>query len=303
MKKDLKNLQTIRDMIRWGASQFVANNLFFGHGTNNAFDEAMTLVLSVVHLDYSIPDEYLDCRLTKREKKQILNVFLERIRSRKPAPYILGKASFAGLSFIVNEHVLIPRSPIAELIEQGFHPWVDEDKVERILDMCTGCGCIAIACAERFPQATVDGVDISSEALDVAKDNRKLHDLEDRVDLYESDLFDALQQKEYDIIVSNPPYVNQLDMDSLPEEYLHEPSLALASGDDGLDAVKRILRSAAKYLSERGILVVEVGRSAPTLIQEIPELEFLWLDFEHGGDGVFILTKEQLEAYDEKFMP
>lgn len=297
MKKQLKKLYTIRDFVRWGASRFQQQEIFYGHGTDNAFDEALALVLSAIHLDDGIDKDYMGSRLTKDEKEQIAGYFQQRIDGRLPVPYITGKAWFAGLPFIVDQSVLIPRSPIAELISKQFDPWVDPDNVGRILDLCTGSACIAIACAMAFPDALVDASDISADALKVAEKNRQMHDVCDQLSLYQSDVFDSLPAARYDIIVSNPPYVNQQDMDNLPKEYLHEPALGLAAGNDGLDIVVRILNAASRYLTSSGILIVEVGRSAPALIELYPQVPFFWLDFEFGGDGVFLLTAEDVREF------
>lgn len=301
MNDQPQNLETLRDFIRWGASRFNAAGLFFGHGTDNALDEAVVLVLHALHLSHDLPPQYLDSRLTPDEKATVVDLLRRRIEERKPAPYLTHEAWFGGLSYFVNENVLIPRSPIAELAERGFAPWLDAERVERVLDLCTGSGCIAIACAHGLPNATVDAVDISQMALEVARINIARHHMEERVEAIESDLFDGLGGRHYDLIVSNPPYVGREEMSSLPVEYRSEPTLALASGEEGLDAVERILSEAADHLSPDGILVVEVGNSADALIERYPEVPFLWLDFQRGGDGVFLLTAAQLDEYQPLF--
>ncbi len=293
----IDDLQTLRDFIRWGASLFNANRLFFGHGTDNALDEAAALVLHALHLPFDLPDFYLAARLTQEEKQTVVELIYRRVESRKPAAYLIREAVFCGLSFYVDERVLVPRSPIGELIEQQFSPWLDNLSVDRVLDLCTGSGCIAIACAHAFPEAQVDAVELSPEALAVAGINVERHQLEGRVQLIESDLFDQLPQNRYQLIVSNPPYVSQSEWQGLPAEYKAEPKMGLESGEDGLDCVARILRQAGDYLAEDGILVVEVGNSAGALRERYPEVPFLWLEFNRGGEGVFLLTASQVRQY------
>jgi len=294
-------LQTLRDWVRWGASRFNAAGLFFGHGTDNALDDALALVLHAVDLDHTLPAEYLDARVTADESKRIADLFHQRLERRVPVAYLTGKAYFAGLEFEVDEHVLIPRSPIAELIEEGFEPWLDAAHVASVLDLCCGSGCIGIACAHAFPEALVDLADISSAALEIAVRNIERHGLDDRVRALHSDVYEGLDGERYDLIVSNPPYVSRAEMAGLPDEYRHEPELALEAGDDGMDVVARILAWGADYLRPGGILVVEVGASADLLMTRYPEGPFLWLDFERGGDGVFLLTAEQLEEFRDYF--
>lgn len=295
-------LTRLRDWIRWGASRFGEAGLFYGHGTDNALDEALALVLHGVHLNHTIPADYLESRVTAEESQRIFDLLRERVERRVPAAYLVGEAQFAGLTFAVDEHVLIPRSPIAELIVEGFSPWLEADHVAAVLDLCTGSGCIGIACAYAFPDALVDLSDISPAALEVATQNIERHSLEDRVRALRADVFDGLDNERYDLIVSNPPYVSSLEMAGLPAEYRHEPSLALDAGDDGMDVVARILAGAADYLRPGGIIVIEVGASADHLLARYPEVPFLWLDFERGGDGVFLLTAEQVGMYREVFL-
>ena len=288
------DLLTIRDFLRWSTSRFNEAGLYFGHGTDSAWDEAVALVLHTLHLPHTIGSVVLDARLTPDERETLRSIIQRRIQERVPTPYLTHESWFAGLAFYVDERVLIPRSPIAELIENQFQPWIDAEGVDAILDLCTGSGCIAIACAKAFPDAAIDAVDISSDALAVAKINNARHQVEDQVNLIQSDLFENMPHKTYDIIVSNPPYVDAADMAALPSEFHHEPALGLAAGFDGLEIVEKILKHAKKYLSPHGILIVEVGNSEVALSEKYPELPFTWLDFERGDGGVFLLTAEQL---------
>ncbi len=296
-----QSLHTIRDFIRWGASRMNEAGLHFGHGTEDAIDEAAALVLHALHLPLQLHAEYFDARLLPEEKDAVLALFARRIEERIPAPYLMQRAWFGGLPYYVDERVLIPRSPIAELIEAHFRPWVEPERVSRILDLCTGSGCIGIACAHAFPQAEVDLVDICEDALEVARINIEDHQVEERVEAIRSDLFAALGARRYDIIVSNPPYVSVEEMEGLPEEYRHEPELALVSGDEGLDAPLEILRRAPQFLSEHGVLVLEVGNAQYALSERFPEVPFLWLDFERGGEGVLLLTAPQLREHATAF--
>jgi ribosomal protein L3 glutamine methyltransferase len=299
----IEELRTFGDLVRWGASRFAEAELSFGHGTENALDESFNLVRHAVQLPHELPPYMIETRLTRGERRTVVNLLVERITSRKPAPYLINEAWFAGMPFYVDERVLIPRSPIAELIASGFEPWLVVDEVNHVLDLCTGGGCIAIACAMAFPDAMVDATDISREALAVAGINVERYGLQEQVTLIESDVFNALdpQAKKYELIISNPPYVDEQDMAALTVEYQHEPSLALRAGADGLDIVKRILCEASRYLSEQGLLVVEVGNSYAALVEQFPQIPFTWPEFEHGGHGVFILTAEQVREYSDVF--
>lgn len=288
-------LHTVRDFIRWGASCFNEAGLFFGHGTDDAIDEATALILHTLHLPpRDLPPEFFGARLTEIEKHKVLALLERRIRERIPVPYLTREAWFAGLSFYVDERALIPRSPLAELIGQRFAPFAPPEGVRTLLDLCTGSGCIAIAAAYAFPEAQVDATDISEEALAVARMNIERHGLEAQVHAFPSSLFQELRGRRYDLIVSNPPYVGQMELASLPGEYHHEPRQALEARDEGLSIVLKILQQASEYLNEEGILIVEVGNSEAVLTERLPQVPFLWLEFERGGHGVFLLTREQL---------
>lgn len=290
-------LCSLRDYIRYGATQFLQARLFYGHGMDNAFDEAKFLVLQVLHMPADLDESWLDCALTDDESARIVQLFDDRVRLRIPAAYLVGRAWFAGMNFIINKNVLVPRSPFAELIARGFDGWVDLAQCEHILDMCTGSGCIGIASLQAVPHAQVDLVDISPEALAVAQQNIELHGLQEQVTTIQSDLFSNLKGKRYDLIVSNPPYVDATEIATMPDEYHHEPMLGLASGHDGLDLTRRLLAQAANYLTEEGVLMVEVGASDEALVEAYPELPFFWFEFEHGGMGVFAISRSELVAY------
>ncbi|MDW6001501.1 50S ribosomal protein L3 N(5)-glutamine methyltransferase [Vibrio mangrovi] len=296
----VSELHTLQDMVRWTVSRFNAAGLFYGHGTDNAWDEAVQLILPTLYLPIDVPSHVLSSRLTMSERTDIVERVIQRIKERKPVAYLTNKAWFCGLEFFVDERVLVPRSPIGELIENQFQPWLSESPT-RIMDLCTGSGCIAIACAHVFPDAEVDAVDISADALAVAEINIQDHGLEQQVFPMRSDLFRDLPKEKYELIVSNPPYVDQEDMDSLPREFEHEPELGLAAGVDGLELVRRILANAPDYLTEQGILICEVGNSMVHMMEQYPEIPFTWLEFANGGHGVFMLTRQQLLECADQF--
>jgi ribosomal protein L3 glutamine methyltransferase len=293
--------RTPRELIHWGADQFDRAGLAFEHGTDNALDEAASLVLHVLNIGYDQPDAVLDKAVSEQDRERIVGLLRQRVTTRKPAAYLLNEAWFAGMPFYVDERVLVPRSPIAELVVARFAPWVEPGRVKHILDLCTGSGCIAIACATAFPDARVDATDISAEALEVAGKNVDRHHLGNRVRILASDVFSALEDEVYDIIVSNPPYVPAEEVEQLPGEFHHEPALGLVAGADGLDIVVQILRDAPTYLARDGILVVEVGHTQDILVARFPDVPFLWLDFEFGGTGVFLLDAAQLAAHQATF--
>ncbi|RLM24893.1 ribosomal protein L3 N(5)-glutamine methyltransferase [Brenneria alni] len=289
----ISDLHTIQDMLRWAVSRFNAANVYYGHGTDNPWDEAVQLVLPSLFLPLDIPEDMYTSRLTSSERHRIVERVIRRVNERIPVAYLTNKAWFCGLEFYVDERVLVPRSPIGELISDYFGQLLPKAP-GHILDMCTGSGCIAIACASAFPQAEVDAVDISSDVLAVAEQNIQQHGLEHRVTPIRSDLFRELPAIQYDLIVTNPPYVDEEDMSDLPQEFRYEPELGLAAGSDGLKLVRRILACAPDYLSDDGVLICEVGNSMVHLIDQYPDIPFTWLEFENGGEGVFMLTKSQL---------
>lgn len=296
----VNELHTIQDMLRWSVSQFSAANIWYGHGTDNPWDEAVQLVLPSLYLPLDIPEEMRNARLTLSERTCIVERVMRRVNERIPVAYMTNKAWFCGHEFYVDERVLVPRSPIGELIASRFSGLINAP-VNHILDMCTGSGCIGIACAYAFPEAAVDIVDISPDALAVAELNISEHGLEQQVTPMRSDLFHDLPKIQYDIIVTNPPYVDAEDMSDLPGEYHFEPELGLAAGDDGLTLARRILACAPDFLTDEGVLICEVGNSMVHLIDQYPEVPFTWLEFDNGGDGVFMLTKAQLVACHDQF--
>jgi ribosomal protein L3 glutamine methyltransferase len=288
---------TIRDWIRFAVTEFTKAKLYYGHGTENALDEAIYLILHILHLPFNSPATIYDATLSVEERKLLEDIIQKRITERKPAAYLTHEAFFMGRSFYVDERVLIPRSPIAELIQKQFSPWIESENVSAILDLCTGSGCIAITCAEMFPEAEIIASDISQDALDVAQINIEKYHLQSLIKLIKSDLFENIPPQKFDVIISNPPYVDLEDMNALPQEYHHEPRLALEAGNDGLNIIKKILEEAKDYLSDQGILIVEVGNSAEALVSQFPHLPFTWLEFEKGESEVFLLPASSLRTF------
>jgi len=291
----IRDLSSIKDFIRWTYSRFEHSDLFYGHGTDNAWDEALHLVMGALKLPLDFHRDMLDCALTYDEKKRILKLVERRIKQREPLPYLLGTAWFMGLPFKVSKDTLIPRSPIVSLLEKEFAPWLTQYPLN-ILDMCTGSGCLGIAAALVFEDAQVDISDISEKALVIAQENIEFHQVEDRVTAIHSDMFKSLHGKKYDLIICNPPYVDAEDFNRAPAEFHNEPELALTSGDDGLTFTHAFLSQAAHYLHDNGILVYEVGNTEVALQAAYPDVPFLWVELERGGNGVFVLTKEQLNT-------
>ncbi len=286
-------LPCLGDWLRWATARFEQAELHFGHGTDNAWDEAVQLILQSLHLDIHSDDRVLDRHLNLKERREIFDLVERRIQERIPLPYLTHEAWFMGLSFYVDERVLIPRSPLGEWIERKFEPWLLKTP-RSILDIGTGSACIAIACASVFQEARVDAVDISAEALAVARMNVERHHLQERVHLHHSDCFEALESNTYDLILSNPPYVSKAELQDLPPEYAHEPLKALEAEAEGLEIVLRILQEAPAYLKRQGILVMDVGYSDALLMERLPKVPFTWLELERGGHGIFVLTCEQL---------
>lgn len=296
----VEDLATIQDMMRWAYSYFNASDLYYGHGYDNAWDEAQQLVLAAVYLPADVPEAMYQSRLTLVEKERVIRLIETRLGTRQPVAYLTNSAWFCGSEFYVDERTIVPRSPIGELIMQKFAGLIDHEP-KRILDMCTGSGCIAIACAQQFLEAKVDAVDLSLDALDVAQINIERHGLAERVFPISSDLFNDIPQDKYDLIVTNPPYVDEEDLDDMPQEFHFEPEMSLGSGADGLDITKRILAQAADYLTDNGVLVCEVGNSMVHLIEQFPTVPFNWIEFKNGGLGVFSLTRAQLVEYRHLF--
>jgi len=290
---------SIIDLIRYGGSRFNEAGLTFGHSYDNALDEATQLVLHALHLPHDLSPVYGASRVTAAEQAKVLALFERRVSERVPAAYLTGEAWFAGLNFKSDRRALVPRSPIAELIPHGYEPWLGGREVERVLDLCTGSGCIAIATAHYHPHWQVDGVDINDDALSLAKENKERL-LADNVTLRKSDLFNQLQGQVYDLIVTNPPYVTNAETDALPKEYSHEPELGLRAGDDGLDLALKILRDAPDHLTEQGLLICEVGEAENALVRLLPELPMAWVEFKVGQMGIFVVERADLVEHHAK---
>jgi len=288
-------LHTVRDWLRFTVSAFNEAKLSFGHGSASAYDEAAYLILHTLHLPLDTLNPFLDARLISDEKNALLALLKQRVDKRIPVAYLTHEAWLGDFRFYVDERVIVPRSFIAELIQEQFAPWIADTKiVTDVLDLCTGSGCLAILAAHAFPDAVVDAVDNSTDALEIAQRNVTDYGLEDRINIIKSDLFSNLTGKQYDIIISNPPYVDAPSMSALPPEYRHEPQLALGSGVDGLDATREILEHAADHLNPNGLLVVEIGHNRPTLEATYPNLPFIWLEVSAGDEFVFMLRREDL---------
>jgi len=291
----IDELETLRDWLRWAVSRFRDAGLFFGHGTENAYDEAVWLILHTLHLPLDRLEPFLDARLTRTERQAVLNILEQRIVRRLPAAYLTNEAWLGNFRFYVDERVIVPRSYFAELLADRMAPWLtDPDSVESALDLCTGSGCLAILMAHAFPDATIDAVDLSADALAVARRNIDAYHLQDRVHSIQSDLLDALAGRRYDLIVCNPPYVTAESMRALPPEYRHEPALALAAGEDGLDIVRRLLSGATDHLTDNGSLFVEVGHNADIVDAAFPDLPLTWIDAPSGEGKVFLVTRTDL---------
>jgi len=291
----VQNLSTVRDCLRFAVSRFNQAELFFGHGSSDAYDEAAYLILHTLHLPLDRLEPFLDARLTDNERAEVLNIIQRRVEQRVPAAYLTHEAWLGGFRFYVDERVIVPRSFIAELLHEQLAPWIAEpEEINSVLDLCTGSGCLAILAAHAFPNAEIDAADISPDALEVAQRNVTDYGLQGRVHLIESDLFANLKDRQYDLIISNPPYVDAPSMAALPHEYRHEPQLALGSGTDGLDATRTILKQAAAHLNPGGILIVEIGHNRAALEAAYLDLPFIWLDVAAGDEYVFLLHRENL---------
>ena len=290
-----EELFTIRDWLRFTVSRFEEAGIFFGHGTDNAYDEAVWLIMSTLHLPHDTLNNFLDAVITETERKKLAHLIERRITDRTPTAYLLREAWLKGYKFYVDERVIVPRSFIAELLEDALSPWIEyAEMVESAADICTGSGCLGVLLADAFPNAEIDVVDISPDAIAVSNINIANYGLQDRVHAVQSDMFAALQGKTYDLIISNPPYVDEPSMAQLPQEYRNEPQIALGSGVAGLDHTHTLLREAPKHLNDGGLLVVEIGHNRDALLEAYPDLPFTWLEVESGNEFVFLLTKEQL---------
>lgn len=293
----ITHLLTIRDWLRYSVSRFEEAGIFFGHGTDNAYDESVWLIMSALHLPMDTLENFFDARITPAEAKHLAQLIERRVTERTPTAYLLREAWLKGFKFYVDERVIVPRSFIAELLENGLHPWIEyQEMVESAADICTGSGCLGVLLAHTFPNAAVDVVDISPDAIAVANINIKNYGLEEQVTAIESDMFTALAGKTYDLIISNPPYVDAPSMAILPQEYRNEPQIALGSGNDGLDHTHTLLHEAGKHLNAGGLLIVEIGHNRDALLAAYPDMPFTWLEVDSGNEFVFMLTKEQLPA-------
>ena len=293
----ITHLLTIRDWLRYSVSRFEEAGIFFGHGTDNAYDESVWLIMSALHLPMDTLENFFDARITPAEAKHLAQLIERRVTERTPTAYLLREAWLKGFKFYVDERVIVPRSFIAELLENGLHPWIEyQEMVESAADICTGSGCLGVLLAHTFPNAAVDVVDISPDAIAVANINIKNYGLEEQVTPIESDMFTALAGKTYDLIISNPPYVDAPSMAILPQEYRNEPQIALGSGNDGLDHTHSLLHEAGKHLNAGGLLIVEIGHNRDALLAAYPDMPFTWLEVDSGNEFVFMLTKEQLPA-------
>ncbi|MBK4765050.1 MAG: 50S ribosomal protein L3 N(5)-glutamine methyltransferase [Pantoea sp. Brub] len=289
----VNELHTIQDMLRWSTSRFFNAKICYGHGVDNPWDEAVRLVLPSISLPLDIPDSMQNARLTSTERNCIIQRVIRRVNECIPTSYLTNTAWFCGYQLYVDKRVIIPRSPISEIIDNHFNGLIDNNP-DSILDMCTGSGCIAIACAYTFPKAKIDAVDISHDALDVAETNIKNHDLTKNISLIQANLFSKLPQMKYELIITNPPYVGAEEISNLPDEYRYEPEIGLAAGSDGLKIIRRILASASDYLKEDGVLVCEVGNNMIKMIEQYADIPFNWLKLYNGGDGIFTLTRQQI---------
>ncbi len=289
-------LVTLADFLRYLTTVFIKEKLFFGHGTDNAWDEAVALLCSFTCLSEEELSKVLSAKLTEDEKLELIKWANLRIKDRKPLPYITNKSYFAGLEFYVDERVIIPRSPFAEIILNNFEPFIGDKNIDRVLDLCTGSGCMACATAYYNPDTIVDAVDLSDDALEIAGKNIKNLGLENQINLIKSDLFKNIKNK-YDLIISNPPYVPNNSMKKLPKEYAHEPNMALESDNNGIFHAENILKNAAQFLTDDGLLFLEVGEAQQELEDKFPEVPFTWLELEHGGEGILVITKDLLEKY------